>query len=259
MKWQEINTKKDLKSVKAIFNNEPSEEASDRYQIVKTSRVLEVAEEMGWNPVAAAATANNKYGFHMVKLEAPKAVTAAGDKLQIIVSNSHDRTKAFKLDAGVFRFVCSNGLVIPTEEIATVEQLHMNFNYRVLYRQIREAVASLNTVKETVANMRDFDLSADQAESLAYDALLCRLGEEELVKDIDLDMFLAPRRRSDMGHDLWRTFNVVQEKIIGGHFTYKSKNKKGEIVDRKGREINHFEEDVRINKELFSLATAVMS
>ena len=72
---------------------------------------------------------------------------------------------------------------------------------------------------------------------------------------MDLDAFLAPRRRQDRGTDLWTVYNVVQEKIIGGYFEYKNMNKNGILIDRKSREVNNFKEDLRINKDIFNIAT----
>jgi hypothetical protein len=60
---------------------------------------------------------------------------------------------------------------------------------------------------------------------------------------------LKPTRREDRGTDLWSVFNVVQEKIIDGDFTYQTGSK-----TRKARRIKNFSQDLKVNKQLFELA-----
>ena len=58
----------------------------------------------------------------------------------------------------------------------------------------------------------------------------------------------------DKGNDLWRVFNVVQEKITQGDFHAALTGAKV----RKVRKIKSFEKDLKVNKELFKLATALV-
>ena len=58
----------------------------------------------------------------------------------------------------------------------------------------------------------------------------------------------------DKGDDLWRVFNVVQEKITQGDFHAALTGAKV----RKVRKIKSFEKDLKVNKELFKLATALV-
>ena len=73
--------------------------------------------------------------------------------------------------------------------------------------------------------------------------------DEETIVDI-----LDPKRKEDKGDDLWRVFNVVQEKITQGDFHAALNGAKV----RKVRKIKSFEKDLKINKKLFRLATALV-
>jgi hypothetical protein len=49
---------------------------------------------------------------------------------------------------------------------------------------------------------------------------------------------------------MWSVFNVIQEKLINGDFTYLNDNGK----TRKARKIKNFQQDIKLNQELFDLA-----
>ena len=66
----------------------------------------------------------------------------------------------------------------------------------------------------------------------------------------DIDDLLKPVRKEDKGSDLWSVFNVVQEKIIDGDFDYTIGSK-----FRKARQIKNFKQDIKLNQELFALAS----
>jgi hypothetical protein len=83
--------------------------------------------------------------------------------------------------------------------------------------------------------------NSDKAKEFEYDA--------ETIEDI-----LEPKRDEDKGDDLWRVFNVVQEKITQGDFHAALTGAKV----RKVRKIKSFEKDLKVNKELFKLATALV-
>ena len=110
--------------------------------------------------------------------------------------------------------------------------------------------------------MKDRILTEEEKKKLALDAMLIRAGiepgsekatkfnyDDETIVDI-----LDPKRKEDKGNDLWRVFNVVQEKITQGEFHAALKGAKV----RKVRKIKSFEKDIKVNKELFRLATALV-
>jgi hypothetical protein len=102
--------------------------------------------------------------------------------------------------------------------------------------------------------MKQVQLSEEQTIEFAKKALATRFTEDEVdnVK-IDLDQLLEPTRKEDEGNGLWEVFNRIQEKILSGDFTYMSGAK-----IRKARKIKNFQQDVRINSELWELAESFM-
>jgi hypothetical protein len=110
--------------------------------------------------------------------------------------------------------------------------------------------------------MKQRILTVEEKGKLALDAMLIRAGivpgsvkaKEFVYDDQTIEDILEPKRTADEGDDLWRVFNVIQEKITQGDFHAALTGAKV----RKVRKIKSFEKDLKVNKELFKLATALV-
>lgn len=253
-KWIPINRVADLKMIPQIYNTVPPETASDHYKLVHTLDILNAAKSLGWKPKFASGVGDNPNGFHAIKLQHPDYVTGDGDFVQMIVMNSHDRTRRFTLQAGVYRLVCSNGLVIPITEFMNIQQKHIGFDSIQLLDELLQTMEALDQVAPKIREMEEIELDEDDREEFAYNALLTRIDEEK-ADTVDLYALLQAKRREDEGTSLWKTFNVVQEKVVTGDFLYEIVNKKGQLVERKGRAIDGFKTDLELNQNLFTLAS----
>ena len=104
-------------------------------------------------------------------------------------------------------------------------------------------------------DMKNRILTEDEKRKMAIDAMLIRAGVKELQYDEEtITDILDPKRDADKGDDLWRVFNVIQEKITQGNFHAALTGAKV----RKVRKIKSFEKEMKVNKELFKLATALV-
>ena len=215
-------------------------------------------KKLGWGVVDAQqvkARKNSTIGFqkHLVTFRNPNVVINGkdGDTVfpQILLTNSHDGKNAFTFTAGLFRLVCSNGLVIADEKFNDVKMRHMGYTFEDLQVQIKEMVEKLPLTVESMNKMKGIELNKKQMRSLAKKALTTRFTEDQLkVTKIDLDEIINPIRDEDKGNDLWSVFNVIQEKIIEGDFSYMS----GARI-RKARQVKNFKQDMDINKKLFAM------
>ena len=178
------------------------------------------------------------------------------------MTNSHDGMQAFKFSVGIFRLVCSNGLVVADEQFSEFKIKHKGYTFDELRGVVNEAVADLPNKVEVLNQMKQRVLTQEEKNKLALDAMLIRAGIEpgsEKAKkfnydDETIEDILDPKRDEDKGDDLWRVFNVVQEKITQGDFHAALTGAKV----RKVRKIKSFEKDLKVNKELFKLATALV-
>ena len=166
--------------------------------------------------------------------------------------------------AGIFRLVCSNGMVISTESFGEMKLNHRGYSFEEMRRLVGDRVVSIEEQVAVMNAMKDTTLMKEQQRELAMQGLLIRgqVSKKEegkfrgKVDLLTLDEILTPERKEDKGNDLWNTFNVVQEKMVNGGFhTQLGLNTKV----RKVRAIKSFEQDLTLNKQLFSAATELIA
>lgn len=241
----------------SVGQTSPHEKMSDRYTYVSTMDVIHDMRKLGWLPVDAKQV-NSKVeaGFqkHMVSFEHPDIKIVNNDDAinpRLLLINSHNGKSSFELQAGLFRLVCSNGLVIADQMFSKTRIRHMGYTYQELSDSVSQSVETLPETINNINWMQDRIMTKGEMGDFAEKALTIRFGEEHpMLADIDLSELLEVRRKEDNGNDLWKVFNRVQENVIHGNFHHPSVNKKGIVVSRKARSIKQFNEDIRINKEL---------
>ena len=266
-------TKEEIKEqAPLVFAEAPTNpDVSKRYLFVNTETIIDDLDKLGWKPVQAAQRKARKkegtiFSKHMVAFQNPsiQITSEDGDHAypRILLTNSHDGMQAFKFSVGIFRLVCSNGLVVADEQFSDFKIKHKGYSFEELRNVVRQAVEDLPNKVQVMNDMKDRVLTQEEKNKLALDAMLIRAGinpDSDKAKEFEYDAetiedILEPKREADKGDDLWRTFNVVQEKITQGEFHAALKGAKV----RKVRKIKSFEKDMKVNKELFKLATSLI-
>jgi len=254
-----------------VFANAPTNpDLSKKYLFVNTETIIDDLEKLGWLPVQAAQrnsrVESTIFSKHMIAFQNPdiKISSEDGDEAypRILLTNSHDGMQAFKFSVGIFRLVCSNGLVVADEQFSDFKIKHKGYTFAELRKVVKTAVEDLPNKVKIMNDMKSRILTQEEKNKLALDAMLIRAGikpdsdkakkfnyDDETIEDI-----LDPKRDEDKGDDLWRVFNVIQEKITQGEFSAALKGAKV----RKVRKIKSFEKDIKVNQELFKLATSVI-
>ncbi len=253
------------------FATEPTnDKVSGRYLFVNTETIIDDLEKLGWLPVQGAQRKSRGgstiFSKHMVAFQNPdiKIKGQDGDDAfpRIIMTNSHDGMQAFKFSVGIFRLVCSNGLVVADEQFSEFKIRHKGYTFGELREVVNQAVKDLPNKVEVLNKMKARTLTQEEKNKLALDAMLIRAGitlDSKEAKEFDYDEetiedILEPKRKEDEGDDLWKVFNIVQEKITQGDFSAALRGAKV----RKVRKIKSFEKDLKVNQDLFKLATALV-
>ena len=103
----------------SVFTTTKASHLTDKYVQTPTSRVVEDLMNLGWQVTKAQEVKSRKYkGFqkHLIVFRNPEIMIKGKDGddsfPQILLTNSHDGKAAFNFRVGIFRLVCSNGLVI---------------------------------------------------------------------------------------------------------------------------------------------------
>jgi len=266
-------TKEEIKAkAPYVFAENPTNPGvSDRYVMATTETIIDDMAKLGWDVVDCKQQRANKRSkvrsFHMLAFQNPKVfitkIANNGEETvdcfpRIILTNSHDGFHSFKFMIGLFRCVCSNGLVIATDTFADVSIRHINYTFDELREMVAKAISTVSDNISVMNEMQKTILNEEQKKALATEALKIRGGDDEdkplKVADDDLEDILTPVRDDDKANDLWTVFNILQEKIIKGNFKMIS-NTNNKV--RKARPITGLAKDLEINQALFRYASSM--
>jgi len=240
----------------SIFSAHPAVKMTEQYRFVPTIQVVEALQDSGFYPVMAAQTrtrvaGKGEYCRHVVRLRRMEDMLTTGrlgeDIPEVVLVNSHDGSTAYKLMMGIFRVVCSNGLIVQSSSFGEIATRHTGD--KSLCQQVIDAsfkiVEEAPAVMTGIATWKSIELSKEQQHAYARAAEVLRdspihLSEGEL---------LGARRYADNQPNLWNTFNNVQENIMKGG--QRGLNATGKHI--KTRSINSVKHDIALNRALWSL------
>ena len=242
----------------AVFADSAHERTSSSYRFIPTERVLTGLMQAGFVPVEARQT-RARHGItharHVVRLRRRFETVQLKDSVpEVVFLNSHDGTSAYQLRVGIFRVVCTNGLIVSMGSFPS---------FRVAHRGdiVDEVVASALDISERfgilagqVERMERRLLPKEEQLAFAERALAARFSESKET-GIQPAQLLTCRRREDLGNDLWSVLNKVQENILrGGLMRLAPSGRRSRT-----RRITSIREDVRINSRLWDLAEEVLT
>ena len=272
-----ILTKEDIaRQAPIVLASSPTAEVSSQYTFASTETVIDDLAELGWFPTQVGQRASRKketrFSPHLVRFSNPDLKITKGDAgsenvsyPQILLKNRHDGLGKFEFSMGIFRLVCSNGLVIATAKFGEVKIAHRGYSFQEIRDMVRQRTEALPEQILVMNSMQDRMLSRSEQEALAQQAIVLRSNTQagteealELIKRVDkvsLNELLTPVRKEDSGTDLWNTYQVVQERISKGLFSMPM-GAKAKV--RRVREISSFEKDLDFNKELFTTAKSFL-
>lgn len=246
----------------SVFALEPWQKVSDKYRFVPTIDVVNALVEHGFVPMSARQSrcrieGKEFYTRHVIRFRHADLANIVGRQEllgvpEIVLLNSHDRSSSYKIFMGMFRQVCSNGLIAYSEDIgftvrhsgaADLTQQVIDASYKVIES------APIITAKVTDWSSK----MITPAKQIAFANAALELRDSAI--NVDPETLLKGRRHYDDAkengdRDVWTTFNVVQENLIkGGLLGQSEKTKKF----RHTRGIKSVNEDVKLNRALWRL------
>ncbi|MFG9250452.1 DUF932 domain-containing protein [Pseudomonas aeruginosa] len=238
----------------SIFAETPHESRSQRYAYIPTAAVLAELRKEGFQPFMACQTrvrdeGKREHTKHMLRLRHASQINGA-EANEIILLNSHDGTSSYQMLAGMFRFVCSNGLVCG-DTVADVRVPHKGDVAGSVIEGAYEVLQGFERVKESRDAMRAITLDEGEAEVFARAALALKYDPtDNKPAPITESQILMPRRFDDRRPDLWSVFNRTQENLTKGGLHGRSANGRRQ----KTRPVQGIDSDVRLNRALWMLA-----
>jgi len=259
---QTLSREEILEKAPAVLSTTTAGNVSKHYVHVPTVELIDDMEKLGWKVVDVKQGVGRKHNRaqhrkHMVIFRNESIVMKSDDGEtvypQILLTNSHDGLSAFQFRAGLFRLICSNGLVVATKDFGSLRILHKGYSFDHLKSVVMGLVEQLPATVETLNRFREVVLTEEQKVEFALKALGIRFGERGM--EVAPEEILKPTREEDKGDDLWAIFNVVQEKMIRGGFHYKAETGRNKTA----RSIKNLTRDIQVNEQLYALAESYVN
>ncbi|HDK5969974.1 DUF945 domain-containing protein [Pectobacterium brasiliense] len=238
----------------SIFAEAPHESRSQRYAYIPTATVLTELRKEGFQPFMVTQTRTRHedrrdYTKHMIRLRHASQINVRGEANEIILLNSHDGTSSYQMLAGMFRFVCSNGLVCG-DTVADVRVPHKGDVAGQVIEGAYQVLHGFDRALESRESMQAITLDEGEAEVFARAALSLKYDDPNKPAPITESQILMPRRFDDRRPDLWSVFNRTQENLTKGGLHGRSANGRRQQT----RPVQGIDSDIRLNRALWLLA-----
>lgn len=238
----------------SIFAEAPHESRSQRYAYIPTATVLTELRKEGFQPFMVTQTRTRHedrrdFTKHMIRLRHASQINARGEANEIILLNSHDGTSSYQMLAGMFRFVCSNGLVCG-DTVADVRVPHKGDVAGQVIEGAYQVLHGFDRALESRESMQAITLDEGEAEVFARAALSLKYDDPDKPAPITESQILMPRRFDDRRPDLWSVFNRTQENLTKGGLHGRSANGRRQRT----RPVQGIDSDIRLNRALWLLA-----
>lgn len=240
----------------ATFATKPADYINlKRYNFVPTTDIIDKMANQGWVVTNAKQSSTKKdlrreYGVHILEFQNPEVyIKGEGTSIEarptVVFINSHDGTRPLQSELGIFRLVCSNGLVIKSQDFGGFRERHTKLTNDAVKALLDEKTQLMEQAIGKINRWNGLEMKAIDMRKFATDALILRIGEERQPEDHEVFSILEARRDADKSNTLWHVFNRVQENLIKGGF---------DIGNRRARAITNPTQDLKLNQGLWQLA-----
>lgn len=234
----------------AAMSTNAHEKVTPKYKFIDTVDLLNRFANFGWVPVKYSEARTKKYqGYqtHVVTLSHhDDSLTTVGDSsLRILIINNHHASKALRIQVGLFRMVCANGMVVSDADFGGLCIRHMGED---IDARIEEFVDRIKVVAQALRGrinaLRSLEMGQDTVKAFARQALSTRFKAEEITDDM-VQGVLNIRRPEDASNNAWEVFNRVQENVTQG---FRSNDR-----TRAVRRLTSLKRDLDINERLWDM------
>ncbi len=263
-----VKTLDELREVApAVFSVRPKSDVTKQYSFVNTEMMVKNIQSLGWELHSAKQNGLDPSSRHLVRFVNPKIgymSQVKGDKVQpqIILDNSHNRGSSTQLHMGLFRLVCTNGLVTAIPGMYdNIKFRHMGIKHEELKNILDITALQYAKIGDHVADMQDVTMHQTDKEEFAVKAIARREPHLFVNEDGTVNMkkltastnpleIIQPIRGEDEANNLWTVFNVIQERMIKGGYHRMTANGRNSTT----RGITSGTRNIDFNRELWSMA-----
>jgi len=196
-----------------------------RYKQISSSNVIAFLETYGFSLKETSYAiprdeAKRGYQKHLMIFEHPELFIDNENSLQLLITNSHDGSCSFRVNLGIYRTVCANGIVVGDQFFEErIRHIGDTF-YTRLFDVLMAALKVAPKIKEIILKLKGIELTDEEIVSLG--SKVARKRVELHHTDVLYPQSVTePQRRGDWSNDAYTVLNRLQEKVIRGGIKYR--------------------------------------
>ena len=204
----------------AVTQNAARADRTERYVQIPTTKIITLLEGEGYAfqrsqvKPSRSRVRDPLFARHQVIMRraGEKDSNGLGLNAEIIIDNSSDGSSSLRLMAGIFRFICSNGLIVGT----TFGEDRIRHSGNEAADVLKRVAALSKNTAPLFAKIEQWSrtpLTTPQATEFARLASVLRWGTSERFAVAEV---LRVRRAGDDAGDLWSVLNRIQENTVRG-------------------------------------------
>ena len=266
-----------LENMDTLLNQtSQSDSLTEKYKHITTQDALKgfLESDKGFK-ISAFQQGNSKskskdYAAHIVRLR-NEALKIGNDYIELVISNSYDGSIKFGVNLGIFRLVCSNGMIVgDTVFNQTIKHVGQDF-YNQVNLALNNALTEVDTLKRVIESMQSKILTESEVKTFIKPVFEKRLSSVKNLQpftDYDYNYSLKRERQDDQANDLWTIANVIQEKCLKGGISYSHlrevKDDQGKVTELKPsnkvtKAIYQPKATIELNKLIFDQAASLVA
>jgi hypothetical protein len=231
----------------SIFARSPMSGLSQRYAFVPTTEILTALREKHWVPVHVEqqrARRPVRLGFqkHLLRFRRAEQMQTLDEwNAELVLTNSHDAGCAYIMRIGIYRRLCSNGLVVSDENFEAIRFRHSGLKANEVIEASYHIMDYVPKLGALIDRFRNRFLTDTEALAFTKKALLFRFDNPEQAP-VDPQALLTSRRPE----------NLIRGGLSDGHRTRSGRT-------RTLRCLCGIDSKIALNKELWKLAEASLN
>lgn len=237
----------------SVFAEDKHDSRSARYTYIPTIEVLNGLRKEGFSPFMVAQTRSRdenrrEHSKHMIRLRHASQINGS-EANEIILLNSHDGTSSYQMLAGVFRFVCSNGMVCG-DTMNDIRVPHKGNIIEHVTQGAYDVLDGFGLIKEQTENMKSLALNNGEQAAFARAALALKYDDPTTPPPVTENQILTARRHEDRDNSLWVTMNRTHENMMRGGLHGRSASGRSTTT----RPVTSIDQNIKLNRALWVLA-----
>lgn len=252
-------SQEELQSYPVLYNKVPHEDVSEKYTLISSVDIInELRDKFNWYVTSVQVSqvkdeSRENKQVHLVRLRHFDDFLEEKESVpELIFFNSFDRSKAFSISLGLYRFCCCNRLILG-ETFDSYKLRHIGD----LENNLEDIIAKVSNYKpkleQKVKEYSNTMLSPQEMQTFARLAAPLKFAEH---LEVDTKQLLVPQREEDMkDSSIYTVLNIIQENLIRANSVTGVNKETGRRFTSK--EITSLKKDYEINVGVFNLADKI--